>query len=85
MNWLRVLLEIIWRLLLVVAGFAATAAMFAVTNLGRILRQLLPAIFSILPDEYRRIIHLASGIPAMLPMIWAHFKPVRESCSSCAA
>lgn len=86
MNRFRTSLQIAshsWR---VVAGFVAAVALFAVTSLERILRQLLPAIFSVLPEDFRRILLLASQIPAVLPIVWAHFKQMRQpSCSFCAA
>jgi hypothetical protein len=40
-----------------------------VTCLERLWRLLLPAIFSILPEEWRRIIHLASGTPTPVPIV----------------
>jgi hypothetical protein len=85
MNWLSTLGLLVWRSWFVILGVVMATVAFMVTSLERILRQLLPAIFSILPDEYRRIIHLASGIPTLLPIVWSHFKPVRESCSHCPA
>jgi hypothetical protein len=40
-----------------------------VTCLEHLWRLLLPAIFSILPEKYRRIIHLASGTPTQGPIV----------------
>jgi hypothetical protein len=40
-----------------------------VTCLDRLRWLRLPAIFSILPEKYRRIIHLASGTPTLGPPV----------------
>lgn len=40
-----------------------------VTCLERLWRLRLPAIFSILPEEWRRIIRLASGTPTRGPIV----------------
>jgi hypothetical protein len=40
-----------------------------VACLEHLWRLLLPAIFSILPEKYRRIIHLASGTSTLGPIV----------------
>jgi len=85
MNRLKTLGQIVWRSPFVIVSVITSVALCMVTCLDRLLRLLVPAIFSMLPDEYRRIIHLASGTPTLIPIVWARFKPMREACSRCLA
>jgi len=66
---------------LAIGSVIISVALCMVTCLDRLFRLLAPAIFTMLPDEYRRIIHLALGMPTLVPIVWARFKPMREACS----
>ena len=85
MNHLKFFGLLVWRSPSFVLGIIISVALCVGTSFVRLLRLLIPAIFSMLPDEYRRIIHLAAGIPSLLPIFWAHFKPMRGPCLSSAA
>jgi hypothetical protein len=85
MNQFKTLGLLAGRSSFVVVSVITSAALFMVTCLDRLRRLLLPAIFNLLPEEYRRVIHLASGMPALVPIVWARFKPVRKACSRCHA
>jgi len=81
MNPLKTLGLLVGRGPFVVGGVILSAALFVVSGLARLLRTLIPAIFSMLPPEWRHVIVLASQLPTLIPAVWSHFKTVRESCS----
>ena len=56
MRQLKTVGLIVWRSGLVAVGVITLAVLFAVVWLERILRLLTPAIFSALPEAYRRIL-----------------------------
>jgi hypothetical protein len=78
MNQFKTLGLLAWRSPSAIGGAIISVALCGmVTCLDRLRRLLLPAIFSVLGEEYRRIVHLASGIPTLVPIVWPGFKPVR--------
>jgi hypothetical protein len=79
MNQLKTLGLLVRRSPFAIGGIMISVALCMVTCLDRIFRLLVPAIFSMLPDEYRRVILLVSHLPKLLPSVWSHFKAVRES------